>query len=68
MATEDQTRNEFIMPTALNMLNVVNENIVDNLRRRQDAMVEFPSLYMLAFTVYHNTGELLITRGAVEEE
>jgi len=68
MANEDQTRKEFIMPTAINMLNLVNENIVANLRRRQDAAIEFPSLYKLAFMVHHNTGELLITRGAVEKD
>lgn len=59
---------EFIMPTAINILNLVNDNIVANLRRRQDSAVELPSLYQLAFMVYHNTGELLITREAVEED
>jgi hypothetical protein len=68
MANQDQERKEFIMPTALNMLNLVNENIVNNLRRRHDAVIEFPSLYKLAFMVHHNTGELLITRGPVEED
>ncbi|MGD9209335.1 MAG: hypothetical protein PVI90_01095 [Desulfobacteraceae bacterium] len=58
---------EFIMPTAINMLNLVNENIVTNLRRRQDSAIEFPSLYQLAFMVHHNTGELLITRETAEE-
>lgn len=68
MATQDQERKEFIMPTAINMLNVVNENIVANLRRRKDAAIELPSLYQLAFMVHHNTGELLITRTPAEED
>ena len=68
MADKNLERREFIMPTAINMLNLVNENIVENLRRRQDTALELPSLYQLAFMVHHNTGELLITRGSVDEE
>jgi hypothetical protein len=49
-----------IVPTALNVLNAINENIVANLRRDQDAALEFPSLYRLAFMVYNNTGEIMV--------
>lgn len=57
----------FIVPTALNVLNLVNENIVNNLRRLQDSDLELPSLYRLAFMVYYNTGELPVTMGESDE-
>lgn len=68
MSTKETTRREFIMPTAINMLSVAHENIVDNLRRRQNANIDFPSLYRLAFMVHHVPGELLVTRGVATEE
>lgn len=68
MAQKNLTRREFIMPTATNVLNLVHSNMVDNFRRRQNAQVELPSLYRLAFMVHHNTGELLVSRGVMEEK
>jgi len=68
MSTKTTERREFIMPTAINMLNVANENIVDNLRRRQNANLDFPSLYRLAFMVHHVPGELLISRSIATDE
>jgi len=56
-------RRRFIVPTAINLLNLVNENIVNNLRRLQDSDLGIPSLYRLAFMVYYNTGELPVTTG-----
>jgi len=70
MANENTTkldRREFILPTALNVLNVAHENIVSNLRRRRDSDIEFTSLFRLAFMVHHNTGEIMVTRGVSEE-
>jgi len=60
-------RRVLIAPTAPNILNLVNENIVDNLRRRQNSDVDLPSLYRLAFTIHYNTGEMLVTRGVTED-
>lgn len=57
-----------VVPSAPNILNLVHENIVTNLRRRQDADLELPSLYRLAYAIHYNTGEMLVTRGASEEE
>lgn len=55
-------KHEFIMPTAINIHNIIHENIVNNFKNGQDSNVDIASLYRLAFMVYHNTGELLITR------
>lgn len=60
-------RRSFIMPTAINIMNAVNENITTNLKRRQNSDLELPSLYQLAFTVYYNTGELLLISGRTPE-
>ena len=57
-------RRELMVPTAVNIINLVSQNITDNLRRRQDSDITLPSLYRLAFTMHYNTGELLVTRGA----
>lgn len=56
----------FIIPTAINVLNVVNENIVNNQRRLQDSSIGLPSLYRLAFMVYYNTGEIPVTTGDID--
>jgi len=61
-------RRELVPPTAANVINVINQNIVDNLRRRRDSDAQFPSLYRLAFAVVYNTGEFLVTRGNTEED
>ena len=65
---ESFKRRELVPPTAANILNVINENIVNNLRRRRDSDAQLPSLYRLAFAVVYNTGEFLVTRGNTEEE
>jgi hypothetical protein len=65
---ESLKRRELVPPTAANILNVINENIVNNLRRRRDSDAQLPSLYRLAFAVVYNTGEFLVTRGDTEEE
>jgi len=61
-------RRTLIMPTPTNIVNYVNENIVTNLRKRQNSDIQLPSLYRLAFMVHYNTGELYVTRGASEDE
>jgi hypothetical protein len=61
-------RRELITPTAPNVLNLVNENIINNLRRRKDSDLALPSLYRLAFAVVYNTGEFLVERGDTKEE
>lgn len=66
MASDSLDRRKLIIPTALNVLNLVDENIIDNLRKRQDSDIQLPSLYRLAFMVHYNTGELPVTYGRSE--
>ena len=60
-------RRELMVPTAVNIVNLVSQNIADNMRRRQDSEIELLSLYRLAYTIHYNTGELLVTRGLTTE-
>jgi len=64
---EPLDKRTLIMPTAPNVLNLVHENIVSNLRRRQASDLELPSLYRLAYMVHYNTGELVVDRGQSED-
>lgn len=65
--TTQPIRYDFVMPTAINLLNRVQANIVENFRRYQEASMALPSLYQLAFMVHHIPGELLLARGTVED-
>ena len=58
----------FIMPTPLNVLSEVHQNIVRNLRRGKQADLELPSLYRLGYAVTYNTGEMMITQSDSEEQ
>lgn len=57
-----------VIPTSTNILNLVHENIVTNLRRRQSSDIQLESLYRLAYRVHYNTGELLVTKDLSEEQ
>ena len=50
-----------VIPTAINTLTVVHQNIVTNLRRAQESDVELPSMYKRAFMVVYETGEMYAT-------
>jgi len=56
-----------IMPTAPNIINLVSGNIVQNLRRGRAADLQLPSLFVLAHMVFHNTGEIMVTRGDTDK-
>lgn len=60
-------RYELVIPSAPNIINMVNTNIVENLRRRQNSDIELPSLYRLAYAMHYNTGELYMKKSTVEE-
>lgn len=53
-------RYRLVIPTALNILNVVHENIVTNLRRQQASDIQLPNLFRLAFQVVHTAGEIVL--------
>jgi hypothetical protein len=58
---------ELVVPTPETVLRVANCNIMDNLRRRQDANVDLASLYRRAFMVVYNTGEFPVEYDKVED-
>jgi hypothetical protein len=51
-----------VIPTAVNVLLLVNENIVFNLRKAQPSDLTLPSLYKRAFLVVNETDEVAVAR------
>lgn len=58
---------ELVVPTPETILRIANSNIVENLRRRQDANINLASLYRRAFMVVYNTGEFPVEYTVIEE-
>lgn len=63
----DDARVELVIPTAINVVLMVNDNIVQNLRRAESADIVLPSLYKRAFLVVGETDEVAIVRKAVSD-
>jgi len=57
---------DLIIPSPENLLELANTNIMENLRRRQSANLDLPSLYRRAFMVVYNTNELPVIFNTVE--
>lgn len=51
-----------IVPTAINFVLMVAENITENLRAQQSSDLTLPSLYKRAFLVVNETDEIAIVR------
>jgi hypothetical protein len=63
MATaSDDADVNVVIPTAINVLLLVNENIVFNLRKAQPSDLTVPSLYKRAFLVVNETDEVAVAR------
>jgi hypothetical protein len=58
----DDSNIEIVIPTAINVLLLVNENIVSNLRKGQISDLTLPSLYKRAFLVVNETDEVAIAK------
>ena len=55
-------RIDIVIPTAINVVLMVNENIIDNLRLQQSSNLEQLSLYKQAYLVVNVTDELAVAR------
>lgn len=51
-----------VIPTAVNVVLMAAENVVDNLRARQPASLTLPSLYKRAFLIAHETDEIAVVK------
>ncbi len=58
---------EVIIPTAINIVLMVNENLVSNLRKAQAADLVLPSLYKRAYLVVNETDEIAVVRQGIKE-
>jgi len=62
-ATVDAPNNYELIPlTALNALNIICESMVQNTKTRQNTVVDFPSLWQLAFKIYHAPMTTMVAR------
>jgi hypothetical protein len=55
-------RIDIIIPTAINTVLMVSENITDNLRKQQISDIQVLSLYKQAYLVVNQTDEIAIVR------
>jgi hypothetical protein len=51
-----------VIPTAVNVVLLVNENVIFNLRKAQPSDLTLPSLYKRAFLILNETDEVAIAR------
>jgi len=58
----DDAKVDIIIPTAINTVLLVNENIVYNLRKQQPADIQLVSLYKRAFLIVNEVDEVGIVR------
>jgi hypothetical protein len=52
-----------VIPTAVNVILMMAENVIDNIRLRQSASITLPSLYKRAFLITRGTDEIAIVKG-----
>lgn len=58
---------DVVIPTAINVVLMANENIVDNLRKAQASDLTLPSIYKRAYLVVNETDEIAVVRQGVAE-
>ncbi len=51
-----------VMPTAINIILMAAENIVDNVKGRNAASLVLPSLYKRAYLIAYETDEIAVTK------
>jgi len=62
MSIRDDAQIDIIIPTAINVILMVNDNVMRNMRLRKDPDLSLPSLYKRAYLVLNETDEVAITR------
>lgn len=63
---DPNARVDVVVPTAINIVLMVNENVVDNLRKNQASDLSLPSLYKRAYLVVNETDEIAVVRQGVK--
>jgi hypothetical protein len=62
MAIQDDAQIDIIIPTAVNTILMVNDNIVINLRKGLASDIVLPSIYKRAYLIVNETDEVAIIR------
>ena len=65
MAIRDDAQIDIIVLTPINLVLMVNDNIMRNLRMRKDSDLVLPSLYKRAHLVVNETDEVAVVRKEV---
>lgn len=53
---------DVVIPTAINVVLMVNQNIVQNLRKAQSSDLVLPSLYKRAYLIINETDEIAVVK------
>lgn len=56
----EEAQIDIVIPTGVNVVLMVNQNIISNLRRNQESNLSLPSLYRRALLVVGETTEVAI--------
>ena len=62
MAIRDDAQIDILIPTAINFVLLVNDNVMRNMRLQQNPDLSLPSLYKRALLVVNETDEVAIVR------
>lgn len=62
MSIRDDAQIDILIPTAVNVVLMVNDNVIRNMRRRMDPDLTLPSLYKRAFLIVNETDEVAVVR------
>ena len=62
MAIRDDAQIDIIIPSPINVVLLVNDNIMRNMRHKRDPDLALPSLYKRALLVVNETDEVAIIR------
>ena len=62
---DNNARVDVIVPTAINIVLMVNDNIISNLRKAQASDLVLPSIYKRAYLVVNETDEIAIVRQGI---
>jgi len=62
---DENAQVQVVIPTAINMVLMVNENLVSNLRKAQASNIVLPSIYKRAFLVVGETDEMAVVRQGI---
>jgi hypothetical protein len=65
LIVDENAQINIVVPTAINMVLMVNENLISNLRLSQPSDIVLPSMYKRAYLVVNETDEIATVKQTV---